>query len=147
MITILRGADGVFFSLNNRRLWVLKELRRAGGLTVVRVRTKELLAREVLKYSADKCSLTATIVREKGAPGSGEEGDDDEEGGTGAPVKATAAPPPRPIPAVVLKALKQLQEQSRKKKGVMVQAQLDDWIQDGVLAAEQETAVWLLIRA
>ena len=149
VITILRGADGVFFSLNNRRLWVLKELRRAGELTVVRVRIKELLAREVAKYSADKCSLTATIMREREAPGNG--GGREDEEAEGEPVAAPANKPPatplKPLPPVVLKAVKHLQEQIRKKKGVMVQAQLDEWIHDGVLAAEQEAAVWLLIRA
>lgn len=68
-ITVLTSGDGHYYSLNNRRLYVLKHLRSIGFLeptNTVRVRLKTPLPREVKKYSPENCSLTATIM--KGRP-------------------------------------------------------------------------------
>ena len=69
VITILNNtsSDGsYFFSLNNRRLWVLKELYARGFFAdkLVKVRIKECLPRERERYTIDKCSLTAKIMGE-----------------------------------------------------------------------------------
>lgn len=67
IITVLTSGDGHFYSLNNRRLYVIKYLRENGYLepsNTINVRLKTPLAREVKKYSPDRCSLTATIMRE-----------------------------------------------------------------------------------
>ena len=79
-ITVLRAADGIFFSLNNRRLYVLKHLYSIGFLqsrspsNTVKVRIKIPLPREIKKYSTTKCSLSCKIMRER--PVSGESVDD-----------------------------------------------------------------------
>ena len=58
-ITILAtptsSSDGEYFSLNNRRLWVLKQLRTKGKLkdNVVKVRVKDALPRELERYAKD----------------------------------------------------------------------------------------------
>ena len=58
-ITILAtpssSKDGEYFSLNNRRLWVLKQLRAKGKLkdNLVKVRVKDALPRELDKYAKE----------------------------------------------------------------------------------------------
>jgi hypothetical protein len=154
VITILYGAGGgtIYFSLNNRRLWVLKELRKAGALenNTVRVRTKEALPREKERYTPIKCSLTATIM----GPSEHKEDEDGEEGGDKAlKKKAAHAPVPAPVPVwhpTVGKALKQLQ--SKMKIGGAraerdAQSRIDDWIDAGILPKADEDALWTCIRS
>ena len=63
------GDDGErwYFSLNNRRLWVLKRCREEGllpnNLIRVRVRAPKSIA-ELERYSIQNCSLEATFMRE-----------------------------------------------------------------------------------
>jgi hypothetical protein len=58
-----------YFSLNNRRLWVLKRCREEGLLEDnrirVRVRTPKSSA-EAARYSLENCALEAKIIREPG---------------------------------------------------------------------------------
>jgi hypothetical protein len=74
-ITVILN-EGTYFSLNNRRLYVLKELRSRGLLDgdTIGVRVKLPLEREKERYTADRCSLVAKIMRE----GAAEKADDDE---------------------------------------------------------------------
>ena len=155
-ITVLRGADGSLFSLNNRRLWVLKELRRAGVISAVRVRVRLPLPREVVKYSTDRCSLTATLMREKNREGvalAEGSGDDDQQDSSDHENKAVPRPLPpsigsKPLHPTIMKSVRQLQGKLNKKgKGaVFVQRQVDEWIDGGVLDVTQEGALWALIR-
>jgi len=66
LITVIEGADGLLFSLNNRRLYVLKQLRQEGLLVdnQVQVRIKPALARELQRYTKERCSLSASIMKE-----------------------------------------------------------------------------------
>jgi len=70
MIAVTFGSDGHIFSLNNRRLYAYKSLRSQGFLenltppNMIRVRVKELSKKEMQKYTIDRCSLTATLMRE-----------------------------------------------------------------------------------
>jgi hypothetical protein len=70
-ITVLRAPDGNYFSLNNRRLYVLKHLRSTGFLesrsNAVKVRVKLPLPRELKKYSTTRCSLVSRIMKERPA--------------------------------------------------------------------------------
>lgn len=56
-----------YFSLNNRRLWVLKRCREEGllpdNLVAVRVRQPKS-ASETARYSVERCALEAKIIRE-----------------------------------------------------------------------------------
>jgi hypothetical protein len=74
----LTSGDGHYYSLNNRRLYVLKYLRDNGHLeplNTIRVRVKAPLPREIKKYSpAANYSLTATLMKERPAGKAGEEG-------------------------------------------------------------------------
>ena len=71
--------DGNYYSLNNRRLYVLKELRSAGTLMVIKARLKVALDREKDRYTVERMSLTARIMKEriKDTAGGGVDGDDD----------------------------------------------------------------------
>lgn len=64
-ITAIAGQDGNYYSLNNRRLYVFKELKRAGKLPngTIKVRVKHPLNREKQRYTAERCSLNATLMR------------------------------------------------------------------------------------
>ena len=77
LITVVEGGDGTLVSLNNRRLYVLKKLREAGALknNEVKVRLKPALARELERYTKDRCSLKATIMLERSGDGGSREGD------------------------------------------------------------------------
>ena len=74
-ITVILN-EGTYFSLNNRRLYVLKELRSRGLLRgdTIGARVKVALEREKERYTADRCSFVAKIMRE----GAIEKADDDE---------------------------------------------------------------------
>jgi hypothetical protein len=67
-ITLLHDGTN-YFSLNNRRLFVFKALRAAGKLDTVRVRVKPVPQTKRMKdkYTVEKCSLTAKLIREGGA--------------------------------------------------------------------------------
>jgi hypothetical protein len=82
LITVVRGGDGSLVSLNNRRLYVLKKLREEGRLAnnEVKVRLKPALARELERYTKDRCSLNATVMREHKAGGGDVDGDGEVEG-------------------------------------------------------------------
>lgn len=66
-ITVIR-ADAYLVSMNNRRLWVLKEARKRGLLkdNTVEVRMQAAQDTKRLKdrFTADKCVLAATFMRE-----------------------------------------------------------------------------------
>jgi hypothetical protein len=64
-ITVILN-KGTYFSLNNRRLYVLKELRSRGLLDgdTIGARVKIPLEREKERYTAGRCSLVAKIMRE-----------------------------------------------------------------------------------
>ena len=65
--------DGVwYFTLNNRRLWVLKQLRAEGHLVdrnpsnTVQVRVREAKSKgEKERYTLENCSVDAKFIREK----------------------------------------------------------------------------------
>lgn len=56
-----------YFSLNNRRLYTLKKIRSLGLLkdNIVRVRLKAALPRERERYTPERCSMEATIMKEQ----------------------------------------------------------------------------------
>ena len=92
-ITVILN-EGTYFSLNNRRLYVLKELRSRGLLegNTIGARVKVALEREKARYKESNCSLVAKIMREGGI----EKADDDDEvientdGGIEIPLKTAA---------------------------------------------------------
>lgn len=64
-ITILHDPhSGHFFSLNNRRLYLFKKLKEMGLIQAVQARLKAVpdTRRMGEKYSAEKCSRTATLM-------------------------------------------------------------------------------------
>jgi len=67
-IQVIVGVDNWYFTLNNRRLWVLKQCRTEGLLVnnVIRVRVKEPKSRheKESRYTIENCSLHATFIRE-----------------------------------------------------------------------------------
>jgi len=68
-ITVIQGDQDTFFSLNNRRLWVLKQCRDKGLLrnNTILVRVKPLPSSKRLqnKFDTTRCSLTASFIKEK----------------------------------------------------------------------------------
>jgi hypothetical protein len=80
VITILENGIHLF-SLNNRRLYVLKQLRMKGFLpnNTIRVRIKQANTQESSRYVATKCSLHATIMKEyKKDDGNNDNNNDDD---------------------------------------------------------------------
>lgn len=68
IITVIPANDGInYFSLNNRRLWVFKELFKAGKISNVKARLHIIKRNSSQrdKYSIDTCSKTAKIMRSK----------------------------------------------------------------------------------
>jgi hypothetical protein len=71
-ITVISDPDGNFFCLNNRRLYVFKEVGKLGLLegrtprNTISVRLKPAVPREQKKYSTATCSLKCALMREKG---------------------------------------------------------------------------------
>eukprot|EP00755_Sulcionema_specki_P015791 Sspe_Gene.9891::Locus_3325_Transcript_3_3_Confidence_0.600_Length_3071::g.9891::m.9891/K08597/SENP8, NEDP1, DEN1; sentrin-specific protease 8 len=93
---ISKDGQPPYFSLNNRRLYVLKELRREGVITEIPVRIKPPAdtKRERERYTVDKCSDTARLMREGKGP-SGDDGSDDDEDTSTASL-SSPSPPPTP---------------------------------------------------
>ena len=84
IITILHNgnSDDYYFSLNNRRLWVIKQLHERGffdGGKKLKVRMKEALPRERERYTKEKCSLSARIMKEKESVDDENENEDEDE--------------------------------------------------------------------
>ena len=65
LITIIPDTNGNYYSLNNRRLYVLKQLKREGIVDTVTVRLKQPLEREKVRYTPERCSLHCSIMKEK----------------------------------------------------------------------------------
>lgn len=56
----------LYVSLNNRRLWVLKQCQKEGLLTQIRVRVRYAKSEaELERYTATNCALEAKFLREK----------------------------------------------------------------------------------
>lgn len=66
-ITVIQSKEHIY-SLNNRRLYVLKHLRDVGFLTssvnMVKCRLKAAKEREKEKYTIDRCTLVASFMRD-----------------------------------------------------------------------------------
>jgi len=63
MITVLQSDTDpqVYYSLNNRRLWVLKQLRNMDRFTHVAVRVRKMQPHENKKYTTERCMLEARL--------------------------------------------------------------------------------------
>jgi hypothetical protein len=61
------GEEGWLFSLNNRRLWVFKQLHAEGHLETVRVRMRPVKPHEAERYTVERCALHARLVANAGA--------------------------------------------------------------------------------
>jgi hypothetical protein len=80
IISVVQDADKNYFTLNNRRLWVLKAYREQGLVKEVNVRLRALKPHEIKRYSIENCSLKATFMREKSSiQNSTSDGDDEKE--------------------------------------------------------------------
>jgi hypothetical protein len=78
-ITVVTGLDGNLYTINNRRLYVLKYLRNCnfiGEGDTIKMRVKSGLSRDTARYTVERSSLTAQIV---GRKNSDCVGDDSEE--------------------------------------------------------------------
>ena len=65
LITVIVGQeDGSYFSLNNRRLYVIKELAKRGIISTINVRAKQPKGRETSRYTIERCGLVAIIMKE-----------------------------------------------------------------------------------
>eukprot|EP00127_Corallochytrium_limacisporum_P002002 Clim_evm2s98 gene=Clim_evmTU2s98 len=98
-ITVMEGprdpdSDKVwYFSLNNRRLYVFKQLRAEGVIDTVRVRVRALKPHEKDRYTLDRCSPTAKFMfkarpKKEGGDEEGQSTSDQEDGSTGAKGKS-----------------------------------------------------------
>ena len=157
-ITILStptsATDGIYFSLNNRRLWVLKSLKAKGIIDTVRVRVKDALPRELEKYNAPHIGRTvmATIMNEheKSEEQDEDEAEEDEadEKVAKAPVQASKVKKEKKVPLSAdfiekhLKNLKKVSNKGGKKAAIQLKAMIDELIDDGQLDPSQEALVY-----
>ena len=83
MISVL-VIENNFYSLNNRRLFVLKELNKLGLLVnnQAKVRIKAPNDKEKKRYTPTRCSLVATIMKERpiNVEGTSNDQNDDDDG-------------------------------------------------------------------
>lgn len=78
-ITVLTNG-GHLFSLNNRRLFLFKELARRGLLQTVTVQLKEATEKEKARYTPERCVLQAKLMKDLPARGAGAEAEGGAEG-------------------------------------------------------------------
>jgi hypothetical protein len=149
LITVVVGADGHMFSLNNRRLYVIKELQTRGLLpdNTVEVRIKPALGRELERYTPERCSLTASIMREHPKDDSKQNQCEEASSSTPSGGKVTSvlssakeAPGAFEIPSFVLKKWKVLLKQAQKHPSTAV-AMLDEWASQGKIDDHQQTQI------
>lgn len=95
-IQVLQDKDGNLFSMNNRRLFVFKQLQRLGLLESIQVRLRSVpqTKRMAQKYTPESCALEATLmptraVKEDETSSNDEIDKEDEE-----PTAAPKPPPP-----------------------------------------------------
>ena len=74
---------GVFYSLNNRRLYVFKQLCAEGLLSSIEVRVREMKEHERTRYTVEKCALQARYMYAVGGKGGGAGGAGGGPGGGG----------------------------------------------------------------
>eukprot|EP00796_Vickermania_ingenoplastis_P005727 gene5727-4088_t len=69
LLCVFTDAAGRYYSQNNRRLYIFKQLKEKGFLTTVPVRLRPLpgTRRMAHKYSPSKCSLTARLMGRRDA--------------------------------------------------------------------------------
>jgi hypothetical protein len=81
LITVIHN-DGSYFSLNNRRLFLFKWLKREGLIPggIITATLKPALEREKSKYLPSRCTLQAKMMKEFTGKkdGDNKEGEDDE---------------------------------------------------------------------
>eukprot|EP01041_Mallomonas_annulata_P009221 gene9221-19119_t len=71
IIAITIAADGHIFSLNNRRLYTIKQVHALGLLNTrnppntIKARVKPLLPRDAERYTIERCSLKATLMKDR----------------------------------------------------------------------------------
>ena len=140
-ITILAtptsSSDGQYFSLNNRRLWVLKQLRSMGKLkdNLIRVRVKDALPRELEKYAKDG------IERKANATIMGVDREDGEDRNREEEEKRPLLVPP--LSAEAKAQLKVISKKAQKLKGKKLEQQLqsliDELIVSGTIQESQES--------
>ena len=135
LITVIEN-DGEYYSLNNRRLYVLKTLRNLGKLEENQVECvwKEALERERKRYTPINCCLTARIMRENNK----EEGKySHEELKEILVFKDQKLPTKFVLCEEVKRNMKNLQALAKKGKNKAIHSQLDEWLTDGVMNREQ----------
>lgn len=162
-ITILAtptsSTDGLYFSLNNRRLWVLKQLKAKGIIETVRVRVKDALTRELEKYYAPHVTrqCTATLMKEHEKCVEEEDTENSTESGekceSGEVEVLAFKKKPKVVPLSTvfldthLKALKKVAKKGGKRGEVQLKGMIDELIESGELCVEQEDLVWGALRA
>jgi hypothetical protein len=79
LITVISN-DGNYFSLNNRRLYLFKTLKKEGLLTkeknMIKAHLKPALEREKARYLPSRCSLQAKLMKEFIGKSDGTEGEE-----------------------------------------------------------------------
>ena len=159
LITVIEN-DGYYYSLNNRRLYVLKRLRVDGLLVnnVVKVHIKTALEREKKKYTPENCVLEAKIMKEHDGNEEEQKQCEGSESQSHQPITSfnqtttTTKVSSKSVPLslrtckidpLILRALpdlkKQLGGKGNKRKQVL--SQLDEWCMSGMLSEDQRIFV------
>ena len=159
LITVINN-NGFYFSLNNRRLFVLKALRDAGHLiplnNIVKVRVKAPLPREIERYTIERCCLQARIMNAKEEKMTAEDDNDNDKIEERDPddnqsldhLNVSSIPPATKESHVsshnialyhphIQTSLRNLQKLIAKSKFKAVVEQINEWLQDTKLDRNQ----------
>ncbi len=162
LITVIFN-NGIYFSLNNRRLFVIKQLNDLGYFmnteNQVRVRfRRNALSRELERYTIQRCSVKATIMKAKDLQS--ENSSENEERIETAwalcttplddsntcvshkdtrlmdPITAKHKPSSALFPSVVQSSIRVLVKQIEKGRHRQVVDQVKDWIRRGIVSQD-----------
>lgn len=152
LITVIEN-EGYYFSLNNRRLYLIKKLLAAGILSndnLVQVRLKKAVEREKERYTIARCALNATIM------GVNDKGDDEDESivtltnsegkevissSIAVTTKESNTCRYNSLSQLVKKSMKGLVKLMDRGKVKEVLRELDQWTKDGVITAQERVFI------
>jgi hypothetical protein len=141
-ITVVVGADGHKFCLDNRRLYILKDLRRKGLLpkNTITVLMRKAPPRDLVKYTIEKCSLNGTIMKEKeqDEDGDQEDGDGNNRHGNASELTNTATTESDIALTTPEDTVREKNDKKKKKSTGNVESDQDRYLRQKRIIAEKQ---------
>lgn len=70
-----------YYTLNNRRLWVIKQLKKEGLVERIGTRARRFKGKEPRRYCIEKCVLEASLMRTRAVGSRGKKEGEEDQGG------------------------------------------------------------------